>query len=226
MRGTVLFALLAATAISAIAPTPPAAPLLLARQTTAAPATTAGPLVCSTAISSSAKVCSVQTIDNKKTTSCSSALVTTSVCAAGLICFDEGPNAGDCMTKVNKLTTSGLIVAIIFVVGLVATIAVLIGMACVEKSKAKKNARERVALLGGNKSAMTDIETVKPYRIGGGGDSGADEPLTKAAAPPAAGPSTVPQIQLHQGIGALGGHDDEHWSNDYAATGANNQNRL
>jgi hypothetical protein len=131
------------------------------------------------------------------------------------------------MTKVDKLTTSGLIVTIIFVVALVGTIAVLIGMACVEKSKAKKDARERVALLGGSKKAMEDVETVKPYRIGGGGDSdGAAEPLTKSAGPSAAGPPTVPSIQLHQGIGALGGHDDEHWSNDYAATSGGNQHRI
>jgi hypothetical protein len=132
------------------------------------------------------------------------------------------------MTRVDKLTTSGMVVTIIFVVALVGTIAVLVGMACMEKSKAKKDARERVALLGGSKKAMEDIETVKPYRIGGGGDSGAvDEPMTKAPAPPAGGAATVPQIQLHQGIGALGGHDDEHWSNDYAATsGANNQQRI
>ena len=129
------------------------------------------------------------------------------------------------MKRDNSLTTSGLIVTIVFVVCLIGTIAVLIGMACMEKSKAKKLSRERVALLGGSKKAMEDIEVVKPYKIGGGGESGADEPLTKSAAP--AGSAPVPQIQLHQGIGALGGQNDEHWSNDYASSGnAQQQNRM
>ena len=128
------------------------------------------------------------------------------------------------MTRVNKLTSSGLIVTIIFVVALVGTIVTLVVMACIDKSKAKKDARERAALLGGSKKAMEDLEpAAKPYKIGGGGGD-AEELLTKSAPPQQ---QQVPQIQLHQGIGALGGSDDDngqHWSNDYAATSG--QNRL
>lgn len=95
-------------------------------------------------------------------------------------------------------------------------------MSRIEKSKAKRDARERAALLGGDKSAMQDVEQAKPYRIGGGGESNNDDADISSA--PAA-----PQIKLHQGIDGLGGQGhggDQHWSNEYNAGQGSAGNRL
>lgn len=140
-----------------------------------------------------------------------------------MICFvdtsDESKRV--CMIRDDKLSTGGLIVSLFFSVALVGTIGSLFAMSRIEKSKAKRDARERAALLGGDKSAMQDVESAKPYRIGGGGESNDDADISSV---PAGG--TAPQIKLHQGIGGLGqpGHGgDQHWSNDYAQGGAGNR---
>ncbi|KAG9229681.1 hypothetical protein BJ875DRAFT_182168 [Amylocarpus encephaloides] len=224
MRSALLTLLAAASAVSASAFTNTPHPGLRARQTTdAAAATNSGASLtgvgCSTTFTTSAEVCTTTTnTANDISSSCTSTALTTSSCISSYICFESGKAKDSCMVRDDSLTTSGIVVAVVFALSLFGTIAVLVGMACIEKSKAKKDARERAALLGGGKKAMEDLDEAKPYRIGEGGDSGSDEPLAKSAAPPAGG--AVPAIQLHQGIGALG-ERDEHWSNDYAARNNN-----
>ncbi|CAG8982780.1 hypothetical protein HYALB_00001061 [Hymenoscyphus albidus] len=199
-------------------------------QTTAAPTGAAqpvgakdgpGPLTnCSTTYTTSVEVCvtSTNTAGLVVGSQCSQGAITTSSCHPAMICFaDASDNAlRVCMIRKDDLSTGGLVVSLAFSIALVGTIGSLFAMSRIEKSKAKREARERAALLGGDKSAMEDVETAKPYRIGGGGESNDNEADISSI------PSNAPKIKLHKGIDGLeqqGGAGGQHWSNDYAAQG-------
>ncbi|KAF4632873.1 hypothetical protein G7Y89_g5251 [Cudoniella acicularis] len=235
MRPTLIALLAAATAVSAssVVLTTASSTVynpIVARATTTAATTASSPAACSTVTTSSTTTCFTDG-------TCSSTNVVLSVCAATNVCTTDAGGNNICMFRVDTLTTSGLIVTIAFGVGLVATIIALVTVSCLDGAKAKREKREAAAKLGGKIRPMDDIEP-KPYKIGGGGDG--EQPLGPPSGPrsqpPAGAPedyfdqegsgsnsvtpgSGVPQIQLHQGLGALGQDQehDQHWSNDYAA---------
>ncbi|RDL42201.1 uncharacterized protein BP5553_02180 [Venustampulla echinocandica] len=201
--------------------------------TTAAAATTTGKLACSTTKTISTTACSVS---GGKTVTCSPTTVVSATCAPGNICFSSSSGSDVCMKRYPPLATSGIVATVFLGLGLVSSIVFIIAMRVMAS---KKTRRDRAAKLAGGKRPMDDIEEAKPYKIGAGGDGGNDNvPLMPAGGrgngytgqdqgyfgqtggPPSNpfGPSgqPIPQIQLHQGLGALG-QDDTHWSQDYNA---------
>jgi hypothetical protein len=149
------------------------------------------------------------------------------------------------MKKDTPLTVSGIVVAAVFGLSITGIIVGLIVMSVRARSKANRDEIRASMLSGsGGKSAMNDMESV-PYKIGGGGTSDASLPLitpsrarseqysrpqqeyfssrgavSNSATSPGSNSQGVPpmptiQLQLHQGLGALGQEGSAHWSEDY-----------
>ncbi|TVY25793.1 hypothetical protein LHYA1_G004554 [Lachnellula hyalina] len=179
-----------------------------------------------------------------KKSTCSSVTMTTSTCAPGLLCFPTYLPSGACMKRDAPLTTSGIVVAIVFGVAITAVIISIIIVSMHARRKAKR-AQINAAMVSGSlgKSAADD-EGPAPYRIGGASDAtplitpgggrseqtqyaGAHQEYfgsrgagSEAGVSPGSNPTapTLPIIRTeHSGVGALGQEDSTHWSADYNA---------
>ncbi|KAH6678106.1 hypothetical protein B0J14DRAFT_461010, partial [Halenospora varia] len=181
--------------------------------------TTTGTLACSVTSTKDTSFCSMT---GDSTLGCVATTTLIASCAPGNLCTTDAAGANVCMKRDDHLTTSGLIVTIALAIALAATIISLVALACIQRNKAKKDKMEAAAKLGGKIRPMDDMEA-KPYKIGGGGESSeVDLPLITPGGKRSSNsvsPGHVPQIQLHQGLGALGQDTPpgQHWSNEYAA---------
>ncbi|KAF8865584.1 hypothetical protein BDZ45DRAFT_684126 [Acephala macrosclerotiorum] len=184
-------------------------------------ATTTGTAACSVTSTKSTSVC--QTTSG--TSTCFATTTDIASCAAGMICFTETAGADVCMQRDNNLTTSGLIVTIVFGVAIAAT-AIAFGIMCVRNS-AKAKQEQRAQLLAAAGSKGNDVEAQSfpnrseanlPLITPGGtrseqtGYYGASQPQQDYFGQSGSGgnPLTPPANrggapQLHQGLGALGG---------------------
>ncbi|TVY35585.1 hypothetical protein LSUB1_G005617 [Lachnellula subtilissima] len=173
--------------------------------TTASSTSTGGTSTTSTASSttsgssSSSNTCSVTKFistsacskpSGAKKSTCSSVTMTTATCAPGLLCFPTYLPSGACMKRDAPLTTSGIVVAIVFGVSIAVVIVSIIIVSMHARRKAK-SAQINAAMLSGSlgKSAAED-EGSAPYRIGGASDA---TPLI----PPGAGEVNRRSIQGH-----------------------------
>ncbi|KUJ08055.1 uncharacterized protein LY89DRAFT_691355 [Mollisia scopiformis] len=179
---------------------------------------TTGSLVCSITSTISTKVC--QTTSG--TSTCSSTTVESASCAPGLICFSATASANSalCMKRDNTLTTSGLIVTIVFglAIGVAIIAFIVMGVRNSKKVKQQEYAHQMAAastkgadvesqsFANANRSEAalplitpggTRSDQYQPQQDYFGQSSGGGNSVT-----PPAGRGNAPQ--LHQGLGALG----------------------
>ncbi|PVH78274.1 hypothetical protein DL98DRAFT_516789 [Cadophora sp. DSE1049] len=140
---------------------------------TAQSATTTGPLTCSVTSTKSTSVCFVSA---GKTQSCLPTTTEIASCAPGLICFSATAGANSCMRRDNTLTTSGLVVAIAFGVGLAATAIAVIAMVIHGKNKVKANQQAQLLAAASSRGGR-DVEAAKAFRRPSGGAMASDANL-------------------------------------------------
>ncbi|KAL3427840.1 hypothetical protein PVAG01_01350 [Phlyctema vagabunda] len=203
--------------------------------TTAAASTTSS-LVCSTTTIITTKVCSATTENGSTRTTCSSTATPVETCAAGNICSEDKSGQPICMKRDNTLTTSGLVVALVFGFGIGAFIVALIVMYCQAARQAKRDKAERMALLSnprmGKERSDSDVEAARARNTflqqhdeqgseaniplittTGAGQSHNDfgDDVGEANYNPPSSRTGVPPVpplppKLHQGLGSLGQH--------------------
>ncbi|KAK0104797.1 hypothetical protein ONS95_005065 [Cadophora gregata] len=198
---------------------------------TAQSATTTGPLVCSVTSTKATSMCFVSA---GKTQSCVATTTEIASCAPGMICFSAAAGANSCMRRDNHLTTSGIVVAIAFGVGIAATTIAVIAMIIHGKNKVKANRQAQLLAVASSRGrGGRDVEAAKgfskpmtsdanlPLITPGGPRS--DQPIygqqeyfegagqaMRSLTPPeyrsvsGSGAPPVPRLELHQGLGALG----------------------
>merc|ERR1712098_1009738 len=196
---------------------------------TAQSASTTGPLTCSVTSTKSTSMCFVSA---GKTQSCVATTTEIASCSPGLICFSATAGANSCMRRDNTLTTSGLVVAIAFGVGLAATAIAVIAMVIHGKNKVKANQQAQLLAAASSRGGR-DVEAAKaftrpmasdanlPLITPGGtrsdqasypqqeyfeGAQGGSltPPEYRGAGSSSSGAPPVPRLELHQGLGALG----------------------
>ncbi|KAH7403644.1 hypothetical protein BKA64DRAFT_457848 [Cadophora sp. MPI-SDFR-AT-0126] len=140
---------------------------------TAQSATTTGPLICSVTSTKSTSMCFVSA---GKTQSCIPTTTEIASCAPGLICFSAAAGANSCMRRDNTLTTSGLVVAIAFGVGLAATAIAVIAMVIHGKNKVKANQQAQLLAAASSRGGR-DVEAGKSFTRPKGGAMASDANL-------------------------------------------------
>ncbi|KAH9216781.1 hypothetical protein DL95DRAFT_387310 [Leptodontidium sp. 2 PMI_412] len=168
---------------------------------TALSATTTGPLVCSVTTTKSTSQC---VVSGGKTQSCVATTTEIASCAPGMICFSATPGANSCMRRDNSLTTSGLIVAIAFGVGLAATAIAVIAMIIHGKNQEKAKQQAQLLAAASSRSGRGgDVEAAKAFTRPNPMASDANLPLITPGGPRSDHASYSQQEYFEQGQGNL-----------------------
>ncbi|KAE8452295.1 hypothetical protein EG329_000995 [Mollisiaceae sp. DMI_Dod_QoI] len=181
-------------------------------------ATTTGTLICSVTSTKQTSVC----VSTSGTSSCVATTTEIASCAAGNICFTSTAGADICMKRDDSLTTSGLIVTIVFSLAIAAAAIAFTVMTFRNNAKVKQEERARLLAAatskggdveaqpfsnrseaalplitpGGTRSEQTQYYNQPQqdyFGQGIGGGNSVTPPAQRGNAP-----------QLHQGLGALG----------------------
>ncbi|KAG4434215.1 hypothetical protein IFR05_010285 [Cadophora sp. M221] len=168
---------------------------------TALSAITTGPLVCSVTTTKSTSQC---VVSGGKTQSCFATTTEIASCAPGMICFSATPGANSCMRRDNSLTTSGLVVAIAFGVGLAATAIAVIAMIIHGKNQEKAKQQAQLLAAASSRSGRGgDVEAAKAFTRPNPMASDANLPLITPGGPRSDHASYGQQEYFEQGAGRL-----------------------
>ncbi|KAM3074172.1 hypothetical protein ACMFMF_006195 [Clarireedia jacksonii] len=131
-----------------------------ATTTSSGSSSTSTSLACSTTKYISTSACSFGTGKSTGVTiGCTPTTSPSATCAKGVLCTTAASGEDVCMLKDDSLTTSGLVVTIVFAVGLAGFLIGFIVMTCQDRSATKKRRAAHIAMLEAeSKEALQNME--------------------------------------------------------------------
>ncbi|PMD64002.1 uncharacterized protein K444DRAFT_311156 [Hyaloscypha bicolor E] len=126
--------------------------------TSAASAITSGAESCYVTSIKSTSACSVHA---GTTVTCIATTTAIQSCAPGMLCFSPTAGANSCMTKQDKLSTSGLIVTIIFAGGIGAAL-IAWAILCL-RSRNRNKRQEQLRRMMASSGKGQDVESISPF---------------------------------------------------------------